>query len=151
MSTLIPEIKLNNSNYHSWKTHISFIFRFKHLLEIATDPTVEPGLVATQDEKDAWKLKNEEALGLIGISIILDLYVLIAHCSKAHDAWSILQTKYDSADESHKIQLQDQLEDLRYADFKTMDDFWLKFDAIKSHLVGSGVQLAGIWLIHIIL
>ena len=86
MSTLIPEINLNHTHYHSWKTHISFIFRFKQLLEIATDPTVEPSSAATKDEKDTWKLKNEESLGLIGISIILDLYVLIAHCSKAHDA-----------------------------------------------------------------
>ena len=76
---------------------------------------------------------------------------MIAHCTKAHDAWSILKTKYDSADESYKIQLQDQLEDLRYTDFKTMDEFLLKFDAIKSHLVCLGVALADIRLIHIIL
>ena len=151
MSTLILKIKLNHTNYHSWKTHISFIFHFKHLFEIATNPSVEPGSAATQDEKDTWKLKNEESLGLIGISIIPDLYVLIAHCSKAHDAWSILQTKYDSADESRKMQLQDQLEDLRYTDFKTMDEFLLKFDSIKSQLVALGVQLDDIRLIHIIL
>ena len=151
MSTLIPETKLNSLNYHSWKTHISFIFCCRQMLDIYTDPFVEPSSTTTQDEKNAWKLKNEEALGLIGISIIPDLYVLIANCTKAHDAWSILKTKYDSADESRKIQLQDQLEDLRYSDFKTMDEFLLKFDAIKSHLISLGVTLADIRLIHIIL
>ena len=62
-----------------------------------------------------------------------------------------MKTKYDSADESCKIQLQDQLEDLRYTDFKIMDEFLLKFDAIKSHLVSLNVNLADIRLIHIIL
>ena len=151
MSTLILEIKLNHTNYHSWKTHISFIFHFKHLFEIATDPSLELGSAATQDEKDTWKSKNEEALGLIGISIIPDLYVLIAHSSKAHDAWSILQTKYDSGDEYRKIQLQDQLEDLRYVDFKSMDEFLLKFDYLKSQIIALGVQLEDIFLIHLIL
>ena len=86
MSTLIPKIKLKSSNYQSWKTQISFIFHFRHILDIAIDPSVKLGSTATQDEKDAWKIKKEEALGLIGISVIPDLYVLIAKCSKDHEA-----------------------------------------------------------------
>jgi len=31
MSTLIAEVKINSSDYHFWKTHISFIFYFKHI------------------------------------------------------------------------------------------------------------------------
>ena len=105
MSILILEVKLNSSNYHSWKPHISFIFHFKHMLDVTIDAFVEPVATTTQDEKDAWKTKNKEALGLIGISIILDSYVLIVNCSKSHEAWTILQTTYDSVDEFHKIQL----------------------------------------------
>lgn len=41
-----------------------------------------------------------------------DLYVLIRNCTKAHGVWAILKNTYDSTDESCKIELQDQLEDL---------------------------------------
>ena len=151
MSTLIPEIKLNNSNYHAWKTHLSFIFWFKHILDVATDPSVVPGTSATQDEINAWNTKNEEALGLIGISLNPDLYVLIAHCTNAHEAWDILKQTYDRPSESRKIQLQDNLEDLRYTDFKSMDEFLLKFYYTKSQLIGLGITLTDIRLITIIL
>ena len=151
MSTLIPEIKLNNSNYHAWKTHLSFIFRFKHILDVATNPSSVPAASASQDEKDAWNSKNEEALGLIGISLNPDLYVLISHCTSAHEAWDALKQTYDRPTESRKIQLQDSLEDLRYNDFKSMDEFLLKFDSIKSQLIGLGVPLTDIRLITIIL
>src|SRR5277367_1282071 len=144
MSTLIPEIKLNSSNYHQWKTHVSFLFRFKHLLEVATDAAIEPATSASQAEKDAWKTKNEEALGLIGLSIIPDLYVLIGHCTKAHEAWTILQQTYNISLESRNIQLQDNLEDLRYNDFKNMDEFLLKFYAVKTQLSGVNVSLSDI-------
>ena len=52
MSTLILEIKLNSSNYHSRKTHISFIFYFKHMLDVAIDASIEPTATTTQDKKD---------------------------------------------------------------------------------------------------
>lgn len=151
MLTFIPEIKLTSTNYYAWKTHISFIFHFKHLLTIATDSTSKLDASASQDEQDKWNLKNEEALGLIGISMSPELYVHIGTCTYAFESWDKLKTIYASSNESRKIQLQDQLEDLRYIDFKSMDEFLLKFDALNSQLIALGVTLADIRLIHLVL
>ena len=79
------------------------------------------------------------------------MYVLISHCTSAHEAWDALKQTYDRPTESRKIQLQDSLEDLRYNDFKSMDEFLLKFDSIKSQLIRLGVTLTDIRLITIIL
>ena len=80
-----------------------------------------------------------------------DLYVLISHCNTSHEAWDALKQTYDRPSESRKIQLQYSLEDLRYNDFKSMDEFLLKFASTKSQLIGLGVTLADIRLITIIL
>lgn len=95
--------------------------------------------------------KNEEALGLIGSSMSPKIYVHIGTCTKAYEAWDKLKTIYDSSNESRKIQLQDQLEDLRYSDFKSMDDFLLRFDYLNSQLHGLGLKLEDLILIHLIL
>ena len=46
-------------------------------------------------------------------------------------------------------QILDQLKDLRYTDVKTMDEFILKFDSLKSHWIVLGVTLNNIHLIHV--
>ena len=57
MATLIPEIKLNYSNYHVWKSHITYIFMFHHLYEIVIDATKELDPATTkQEEQDKWKI-----------------------------------------------------------------------------------------------
>lgn len=88
MVFLVPEIKLNSSNYHMWKSHIIFIFKFRHLYEVVTNPKVEPDATTTaQEVQDKWKTQNKEALGLIGISMTPELHVHISKCTKAHEAW----------------------------------------------------------------
>lgn len=108
MTTLMPKIKLTSINYHAWKTHMTFIFRFRHILDIATNASSKPTAFAPQADQLTWQTKNEEALGLIKISLSPKLYVLISTCAEAHQAWDILKNTYDSADETRKIQLQDQ-------------------------------------------
>lgn len=74
MSTLIPEIKLNNSNYHAWKTHLLFIFCFKHILDVATNPSIVPGTSAAQDEKMHGILKMRKPLASL-VYLLTQIYM----------------------------------------------------------------------------
>lgn len=107
--------------------------------------------IAPLVDHEKWKAPNEESLGLIRVSMVTELCVLIENCTKAYEAWVISESTYDTSNISNKIQLRDQLKDLKYTDFKAMDDFLSKFDSLNSQLNDLKVNLDSICLIHIIL
>lgn len=88
---------------------------------------------------------------MIGISMILELHAQIYKCTKVHEAWNVLKNVYDSINESRKLELEDQLEDLKYIEFKCMDEFLLKLDVMNSQFKGFSVDVEAPYLICIIL
>ena len=63
-------VLLTSTNYFQWKSHMEDLLRTKGLYRITLGTEVAPD----EDEKQAkWENKNDQARGLIGMSILPDL------------------------------------------------------------------------------
>jgi hypothetical protein len=63
------DLMLTNTNY-SWKYHMEDVLRSKGLYLITLGKEIEP---VDDQKKGKWDNKSDEACGLIGMSISLDL------------------------------------------------------------------------------
>ena len=64
------DILLTSSNYFSWKYRIEHVLRSRGLLKITSGKEIEP---IDDDKKIKWENKCDEYLGLIRMSISIDL------------------------------------------------------------------------------
>ena len=69
MESACPVI-LNSTNYFQWLPHMVDILRSKGLYRIATGLETKP---SNDDKVAKWENKQDEARGLIGMSIAQDL------------------------------------------------------------------------------
>ena len=88
MESACPII-LNDTNYFQWLPHMVDILRSKGLYRIATGLETKP----SDDDKVAkWENKQDQAWGLIGMSIAQDLRFHILDIDTPHEALDKLNT-----------------------------------------------------------
>ena len=88
MESACPFI-LNNTNYFQWLPHMVDILRSKGLYRIATGEETKP----SDDDKAAkWENKQDQAQGLIGMSIAQDLRYHILDIDTLDEALEKLKT-----------------------------------------------------------
>jgi hypothetical protein len=66
----ISIVLLTNTNYFQWKSHMEDLLRCKGIYRITLGTETAPD---DDEKKDKWENKNDQARGLIGMSILLDL------------------------------------------------------------------------------
>ena len=79
---------LTSTNYFQWKSHMEDLLRSKGLYRITLGKEKAPTDV---DKKDKWYNRNDEARGLIGISISPYLRYHIQDIDDPEEAWEKIE------------------------------------------------------------
>jgi hypothetical protein len=82
---------LTNTNYFQWKFHMEDLLRSKGLYWITLGKETTPTDV---DKKGKWDNRNDEACGLIRMSISLDLRFHLQSIDKPKEAWENIESVF---------------------------------------------------------
>ena len=84
-------IVLTNNNYFQWRSHMEDLLRSKGLYQITMGKKTTP----TDDDKKAkWDNRNDEACGLIGMSISPDLRYHLQGVDNPKEAWDKIESVF---------------------------------------------------------
>jgi hypothetical protein len=84
-------IFLTNKNYCQWKSHMEGLLRSKGLYQITLGKEKSPTNV---DKKAKWDNSNDEARGLIRISISPDLRYHLQDIDDPKEAWNMIESVF---------------------------------------------------------
>ncbi|KAL4574289.1 hypothetical protein LXL04_021117 [Taraxacum kok-saghyz] len=110
-----PSLKLNSTNYMSWKTQIEALLhgldlhRFIDGSTPAPAPTVTNGVSTPHPDYAAWFCQDRLLFGAIVGSLSPSIVPLITSASSSLEAWIILSNTYANPSRGHIKQLQHRL------------------------------------------
>jgi hypothetical protein len=84
---------LTTTNYFQWKSHMEDLLRSKGLYRITLGKETTP---IDADKKSKWDNRNDEARGLIGMSISPYLKFHLQSIDKPKEAWENIRKYYSS-------------------------------------------------------
>ena len=84
-------VLLTNNNYFQWKSHMEDLLRSKGLYRITLGKEKTP---TDADKKSKWDNRNDEACGLIGISISPDLRYHLQDIDDPKEAWDMIESVF---------------------------------------------------------
>jgi hypothetical protein len=121
------DIFLTITNYFQWKSHMEDLLRSKGLYWISLGKEKEP----TNDEnKFKWANRNDEACGLIGMSISHDLRFHHQEIDDPSEAWEKLESVFGKHDIIQEHQLENQIFTLIPNDFSSIEYYLSKFKTL---------------------
>ena len=136
MESACPVI-LNSTNYFQCLPHMVDILRSKGLYKIATGQETKP---SNDDKAAKWENKQDQALGLIGMSIAQDLRFHILEIDTLDDALKKLNTVFGIQNQITAHQLENELLTLDLKNFSSIEDFLSKFKTLRLILEGCKVK-----------
>ena len=86
------KLVLNPFNYFEWKTEISLLLRSKGLYRVTMGMEKEP---SAADEKIKYFNKLDESIGLICLSISIDLLFHVSRATTPDVVWTTLEGLFD--------------------------------------------------------
>ena len=100
-------ILLTSTNYFQWKSHMENLLRSKGFYRI----TLGTKIASTDDEAKVvkWDNKNDQAHGLIGMSISLDLKFHLDGLDSPVEAWEKLTNVFVLKNEIQTYQLENKV------------------------------------------
>eukprot|EP00253_Pinus_taeda_P028662 PITA_28662 len=142
------QVILNRTNYFQWWSYIVDLLRSKGLYRIASGQETKP-----QDEdKDAkWENRQDQARGLIGMSISRDLRFHITELDTSNEAMKQLTKVFGIKNEIRAHQLENELLTLDPNNFSSIEDFLSMFKTLRLLLEGVKVKKEDGSLIYSIL
>ena len=118
------DLFLTSTNYFSWKSHMEDVLRSKGLYQISLGKDQEP----TDDDTYAkWANRNDEARGLIRISISLDLRFHLQGINDHDNAWENLESVFGKHNIIQAHQLENQILTLSPNYFSCIEGYLSKF------------------------
>jgi hypothetical protein len=87
----ISNLLLTNTNYFQWKSHMEDLLRSKGLYWITLGKETTPNDVA---KKSKWDNRNDEARGLIRMSISPDLRFHLQSIDKPKEDWEKIESVF---------------------------------------------------------
>ena len=116
------DIILTSSNYFSWKSRMEDVLRSRGLFRITSRKETEP--------TDADK-KINEARGLIGMTISIDLQFHISDIDERDKAWEKLESMFGKHNEIQGHQLKNELISLNSNDFSCIQEYLSKYKTLR--------------------
>ena len=108
---------LTSNDYFQWKSHMEDLLRSKGLYIITLGTEASPD----EDEKQAkWENKNDQACGLIGMSILSDLRFYLDGEDSPIKAWEKLNKFFGIKNEIWAFQLENELLTLDPSNFPSI-------------------------------
>jgi len=87
------QVTLDSTNYFQWLSYIEDLLRSKGLYRIASGQEKKP---KDEDKAAKWENRQDQACGLIGMSISLDLRFHIAELDTPDEAMKQITSVWDS-------------------------------------------------------
>ena len=122
------DIILTSSNYFSWKSRMEDVLRSRGIFRITLGKETEP---IDDDTKIKWKNICDEAHGLIGMSISIDLRFHIFGIDEPDFAWEKLESVFDKHNEIQGHQLESELISLNPSDFFCIQYYLSKYKTLR--------------------
>jgi hypothetical protein len=119
---------LTSTNYFQWKSHKEDLLRSKGLYQITLGKENEPINV---DKKVKWDNRSDEACGIIGMSISLDLRFHLKEIDDLDEAWENIETVSGKLNIIRAQQLENQVLTLNTSDFSCIADYLSKFKTLR--------------------
>ena len=126
------QVILDNTNYFQWWSYIVDLLKSKGLYRIASGQETKP---KDEDKVAKWENRQDQACGLIGMSISPDLRFHIAELDTPNEAMKQL-TKVFGIKNEIAHQLQNALLTLDPNNFSSIEDFFSKFKTLRLLLEG---------------
>jgi hypothetical protein len=120
---------LNPFNYFKWKTEISLLLQSKGIYRVTMGTEKEPTIAV---EKIKYFNKLDEAIGLIFLSISIDLLFHVSGPTTPDVVWTTLEGLFGKQDAMRVHQLENELKSLSPIHFNKLKELFTNF---KSHLV----------------
>jgi hypothetical protein len=127
---------LNPFNYFEWKTKISLLLRSKGLYQVTMGMEKEPTVAV---EKIKYFNKLYEAIGIIFLSISIDLLFHFSRATTPEVVWTTLEGLFGKQDAMRVHQLENELISLSQIHFRKMQEFFTKFKSLLIELNSCGV------------
>ena len=148
--------KLDGTNYTLWKFKMSAILDSYELLETIMGPTGgDPEPMATFDPAHpttsippnadllrAWKRRNADALCTIVTGVCDSVLTLVQHTTRAHEAWSILASQYETRNYTRIQNLENQLAVEKLANGEKVESFVKRIKDLQDQLAAVGVVIS---------
>jgi len=131
---------LTNTNYFSWKSHMEDVLQSKGLYRITLGKGKEPTNAA---KKAKWNNKNDEAHGLIGMSISSNLLFHIQGIDDPNKSWDNLNKVFCKHNVIRTQQFENQIIFLSPNDFPFIDDYLYKFKEVRLLLIECEIDMKG--------
>ena len=121
-------VMLTNNNYFQWRSHMEDLLRSKGLYRITMGKETTP----TDDDKKAkWDSRNDEACGLIRMSISHDLRYHIEGIDDPKEAWNTIESVFGKINIIREQQLENQILTLSTNDFSCLGDYLSRFKTLR--------------------
>jgi len=142
------QVTLDSTNYFQWLSYIEDLLRSKGLYRMASGQETKP-----KDEEKAakWENRQEQARGLIGMSISPDLRFHIAKLDTPDEVMKQINKVFGIKNELRAHQLENELLTLDPNNFSCTEDFLSKFKTLRYLLQGVKVKKQDSNLIYSIL
>jgi hypothetical protein len=125
-STII--VLLTSNNYFQWKSHMEDLLRSKVLYLITLGKEKKS---TDADKKSKWDNRNDEADGLIEISISPDLRYHLQDIDDPKEAWNTIESVFGKLNIIQAQQLENQILTLSPNDFSSLGDYLSRFKALE--------------------
>ncbi|MCO5547811.1 hypothetical protein L7F22_001263 [Adiantum nelumboides] len=138
--------KLDKDNFQPWKFKMRNYLMGKDLWGYVIGEYEEPELPETGvsgEELKAWKTWNEKdkrVMFLISQNVSNGMIGHIQNVQTAKEAWETLEKLYHTNTKPRKIQLKNELNNMKKADNTTVNDYLLKIKDIADALGSIGAQ-----------
>eukprot|EP00253_Pinus_taeda_P033909 PITA_33909 len=139
---------LDNTNYFQWWSYIVDLLRSKGLYRIVSGQETKP---KDEDKVAKWENRQDQARGLIGMSIYPDFRFHIAELDTPNEAMKQLTKFFGIKNEIRHHQLENKLLTLDPNNFSFIEDFLSKFKTLRILLEGVKVKKEDGSLIYSIL
>jgi hypothetical protein len=119
---------LTSNNYFQWKSHMEDLLRSKGLYWITLGKEKAPTDV---DKKSKWDNRNDEAHGLIRISISHDLRYHLQDIDDPKEAWNTIESVFGKLNIIRAQQLENQILTLSRNYFSFLGDYLSRFKTLR--------------------
>jgi hypothetical protein len=139
---------LTSTNYFQWKSHMEDLLRSKGWYQITLGKETTPTDV---DKKAKWDNRNDEARGLIRMSISPDLRFHLQTIDKPKEDWEKIEYVFGKHNIIRAQRLENQVLTLIPSHFSFIEDYLSKFKTLKTLCEECKIKIDDYCCIYLIL
>ena len=127
-------VKLNNTNYATWKFQMEMFLVREDLWHVVAQPKPEP-------ETSVWQKADRKARATIGLCLEQTQYTIIKDCASAVAVWNALKAYHEKSSTTSQLSLLNRLCDTKLPEGGDVEKHLLEMDSVFERLQNCGLNL----------